>query len=107
MSKLHIEFSAAIEWQDWIVHTKKSLEYQYYAVLTLCRAMYVIYHHEQSSKLESGTWAITQFPKWQDLIQRALIKAGPSEASNDFVEETYQEVTAFVDEMVQYIQERE
>ncbi|HHT9916356.1 TPA: aminoglycoside adenylyltransferase domain-containing protein [Legionella pneumophila] len=97
----------AIEWQEWVVHTKKSLGYQYYAVLTLCRAMYVIHHHEQGSKLKAGTWVTTQFPKWQDLIQRALIKVGPSDANNDCIEETYQEVTAFVNEMVQHIQEGE
>lgn len=69
--------------------------------------MYVIHHHEQGSKLKAGTWATTQFSKWQNLIQRALTKARLSDASNDFIEETYQEVTAFVDEMVQHIQEGE
>ena len=28
----------AVEWKDWVVHTQHSLGYQYYAVLTLCRA---------------------------------------------------------------------
>lgn len=97
----------AIEWQDWIVHTKKSLGYQYYAVLTLCRAMYVIYKHEQGSKLKAGAWAKNQFPKWQTLIQKSLTKAELNDASHDLINKTYQEVTAFVAEMVQHIQERE
>lgn len=97
----------AIEWQEWVVHTKDSLGYQYYAVLTLCRAMYVIHHHEQGSKLKAGIWATTQFPKWQALIQRALTKTGLSDASYDFIEETYQEVTAFVDEIIKHIQDGE
>lgn len=97
----------AIEWQDWIVHTKESLGYQYYAVLTLCRAMYVIHHHEQGSKLKAGIWAITQFPKWQALIQRALTKAELNDASYDLIDETYQEVTTFVDAIVEHIQKGE
>ena len=67
--------------------------------------MYVLTHYEQGSKLKAGTWAVGQFPKWQDLIQRALRKAGLSNASTDFIEETYKEVTVFVDEMIQHIQD--
>ncbi|MCB0095403.1 MAG: nucleotidyltransferase domain-containing protein [Caldilineaceae bacterium] len=37
----------AIEWQDWVIHTRNSLGYQYYAVLTLCRALYVLHHQER------------------------------------------------------------
>lgn len=96
----------AIEWQDWIVHTRDSLGYQYYAVLTLCRALYVLHHKEQGSKLKAGDWAKNQFPKWQALIQRALTKAELNNASDILTKETYQEVTAFVDEMVRNIQER-
>ncbi|HAT8894505.1 TPA: DUF4111 domain-containing protein, partial [Legionella pneumophila subsp. pneumophila] len=97
----------AIEWHDWVVHTRNSLGYQYYAVLTLCRALYVLHHQAQGSKLKAGTWAKNEFPKWRALIQRALTKAELSNASHDLIDKTYQEVTAFVDEMVQHIQERE
>lgn len=97
----------AIEWQDWVIHTRNSLGYQYYVVLTLCRALYVLHQKEQCSKLKAGVWAKNQFPKWQVLIQRALTKAELSDASHDLIDKTYQEVTAFVDEMVQHIQERE
>lgn len=97
----------SIEWQDWVIHTRNSLGYQYYAVLTLCRALYVLHHQEQGSKLKAGVWAKNQFPKWRALIQRALTKAELDHASDILTEETYQEVTAFVDEMVQHIQERE
>ncbi|HAT1130489.1 TPA: DUF4111 domain-containing protein [Legionella pneumophila] len=97
----------AIEWQDWVIHTRNSLGYQYYAVLTLCRALYVLQHQEQGSKLKAGTWAKNQFPKWRVLIQRALTKAELNHANDILTEETWQEVSAFVDEMVQHIQERE
>ncbi len=95
----------AIEWQDWVIHTRNSLGYQYYVVLTLCRALYVLHHQEQSSKLKAGTWAKNQFPKWRVLIQRALTKTELNHASDILTEETYQEVTAFVNEMVQHIRE--
>ncbi|HHF7367774.1 TPA: aminoglycoside adenylyltransferase domain-containing protein [Legionella bozemanae] len=97
----------AIEWQDWVIYTRNSLGYQYYAVLTLCRALYVLHHQEQGSKLKAGAWAKNQFPKWRVLIQRALTKAELNHANDILTEETYQEVTAFVNEMVQHIQERE
>ncbi|KTC76192.1 multifunctional nucleotidyltransferase/glutamate rich protein GrpB/ribosomal protein alanine acetyltransferase [Legionella birminghamensis] len=97
----------AYAWQDWVVHTRNCLAYQYYAVLTLCRALYVLQHQKQGSKLEAGTWAKNQFPKWRVLIQRALTKTELNHASDMLTGETYQEVTAFVGEMVQHIQERE
>lgn len=90
---------------DWVIHTRNSLGYQYYVVLTLCRALYVLHHQEQSSKLKAGTWAKNQFPKWRVLIQRALTKTELNHASDILTEETYQEVTAFVNEMVQHIRE--
>lgn len=93
----------AIEWQDWVIHTRESLGFQYYAVLTLCRALYVLHHQEQPSKLKAGIWAKNQFQKWQELIQRALTKAGLTDANQALIEENYQEVTAFVDDIVQHI----
>ena len=67
----------------------------------------MLQYQEQGSKLKAGTWAKNQFPKWQVLIQRALTKAELNNASHDLIDKTYQEVTAFVNEMVQHIQERE
>jgi hypothetical protein len=67
----------------------------------------VLHHKEQGSKLKAGAWSKNQFPKWQVLIQRALTKAELSDASHDLIEKTYQDVTAFVDEMVKHIQERD
>lgn len=93
----------AIEWHDWVVHTEHSLGFQYYAVLTLCRAVYVVHHHEQVSKLKAGTWALTQFPQWKDLIQRALAKAGQTDANPDLIRKTYKEVKLFVHEIVKFI----
>ena len=67
----------------------------------------MLQHQEQGSKLKAGTWAKNQFPKWRVLIQRALTKAELNHASDILTEETWQEVSALVDEMVQHIQERE
>ncbi|KTD24970.1 Streptomycin 3''-adenylyltransferase [Legionella lansingensis] len=94
----------AVEWKDWIVHTRESLGYQYYVVLTLCRALYVIHHHEQGSKLKAGTWTLTQFPKWKDLIQRALIRSNQMDVSSRLIQETYEEVNLFVHELVKHIE---
>lgn len=62
----------AIEWKDWIVKTKDSIGYQYYAVLTLCRAYYVVRNGEQVSKQRAGAWVKTEFNKWATLIDSAL-----------------------------------
>lgn len=69
---LHNVKAQAIEWKEWIEHTKDSIGYQYYAVLTICRAFYVLNIGKQPSKKVAGKWMLEKFPKWHDLIKSAL-----------------------------------
>jgi Domain of unknown function (DUF4111)/Nucleotidyltransferase domain len=45
---------------------------QAYAILAICRGLYAIRFGEQISKREAASWAQQEFPKWSDLIRRAL-----------------------------------
>jgi predicted nucleotidyltransferase len=96
----------ALEWREWIVHTKNSIGYQYYAVLTLCRAFYVICNSEQASKLKASKWMIEQFPKWVDLIERSLSRNQIETSSKNNPSLTYPEVHAFVNDVVDLIEKR-
>ena len=45
---------------------------QAYAILTMCRALYVHRTGEQASKRQAARWAREELPQWADLIQSAL-----------------------------------
>ena len=45
---------------------------QAYAILTMCRALYVHRIGEQASKRQAALWAQEELPQWADLIQSAL-----------------------------------
>lgn len=64
--KNHAQF-----WQKW-VYDMRSLKAQAYAILTMCRALYVCKHGEQVSKKQAALWVEKQFPQWFPLIQNAL-----------------------------------
>ncbi len=46
--------------------------YRAYAVLTMCRSLYVVEHGRIASKPEAARWALTAFPEWKPLILEAL-----------------------------------
>jgi hypothetical protein len=46
---------------------------QSYAVLTGCRALYTVTHHEHVSKQEAALWACQEMPEWAPLIRQALL----------------------------------
>ena len=49
-----------------------SAEYQAYAVLTMCRALYTLEHGDIASKPASARWALTALaPRWRNLIAQA------------------------------------
>jgi predicted nucleotidyltransferase len=62
----------ALEWGDWLPHTRESARYQSYAVLTLSRALYAVSKGEQPSKRVAGEWVVACFPKWAELIAWAF-----------------------------------
>jgi Domain of unknown function (DUF4111) len=45
---------------------------QAYAILTMCRGLYMCRYGEQLSKRQAATWAQGAFPQWADLILQAL-----------------------------------
>ena len=47
-------------------------DYQAFAVLTLCRALYTLKQGIVSSKPQAAAWAQEVFPQWKPMIERAL-----------------------------------
>jgi predicted nucleotidyltransferase len=86
----------ALEWRDWISHTKDSTAYQYYAVITICRAFYVLRNGEQTSKIVAAKWVAQNYPQWKNLIEQAIAK--------EEVESAYAQVYDFVNEVTALIE---
>jgi hypothetical protein len=73
----------ARSWRGWVeraAHRKA----QAYAILTLCRALYVVRNGEQVSKLRAAQWAQRELPEWSALIASALAwRAAPDDPAVD------------------------
>ena len=94
-----------LEWKSWITQTKSySVAYHYYAVLTICRAYYVLHHKEQGSKLKAGQWMMKKFPKWEDLIKRAISQKDKPFNKDCKESSIYPEVFGFVSEIINIIE---
>lgn len=85
-----------IEWVDWLPHTKDSAKYQAYAVLTLCRALYVITKGKQPSKQVAGEWVRVKYPVWSDLISWAFKTRLESEDDVNDPSSSYPQVEKFI-----------
>jgi hypothetical protein len=62
-------------WRPMLINPERlhSREYQAYAVLSLCRALYTLQYGHVASKMESARWAQpTLGERWIGLIDRAL-----------------------------------
>lgn len=62
-------WTAALEKPGWL----QTRDYQAFAILTMCRALYTLKHGELTSKPIAAAWAHQQYPEWQPMIERALI----------------------------------
>lgn len=62
------------EWREWIKNTEvlRSRDYQAYAILTMCRALYTFKQGEFVSKKQAAFWAEKELPEWASLIRDAL-----------------------------------
>ena len=60
--------------------------YQAFAVLTLCRALYTLHHGKVSSKPKAAAWTQEAYPRWKPMIERALLWC--SQHENDDMTET-------------------
>ncbi len=95
----------ALEWKSWIKQTKGySVAYHYYAVLTICRAYYILHHKKQVSKLKAGKWMMEKFPQWGDLIKRAISKKEEPFNKDDKEHSIYPEVSGFITEVLDIIE---
>jgi predicted nucleotidyltransferase len=54
---------------DWL----RPRDYQGYAVLTLCRALYTLHNGDLCSKPKAAAWAQETYPHWQPIIERSLL----------------------------------
>ncbi len=63
------------EWREWIKHTEliHRREYQAFAILTMCRALYTTRQGTFVSKKQAALWAENELPEWSSLIRRALV----------------------------------
>ena len=62
-------WQAQLATPDWL----RPRDYQAFAVLTMCRAMYTLSQNTVASKLEAAAWACqTLDPKWRPVIERSL-----------------------------------
>ncbi len=92
----------ALEWGDWIEHTRGSRPYQGYAILTMCRALYALRSGEQASKRAAMEWAVQELPEQAALIRRAWQWREDYREDVD-PEQTYPETVAFVKEVIRRI----
>lgn len=55
---------------------------QAYIVLTMCRSLYAYEHGENVSKKQGAQWATSQYPQWNDLIDKSVSRSRISENSD-------------------------
>ncbi len=48
-------------------------EYQAFAALTFCRALYMLHNGAVVSKPKAAAWALETYPQWRPIIERALL----------------------------------
>lgn len=53
---------------EWL----RGRDYQAFAILTLCRALYTLQRGVVSSKPQAAAWASEAYPHWRPLIERSL-----------------------------------
>ncbi len=93
----------ALEWGDWVEHTRGSRAYQGYAILTLCRALYALRNDEQASKKKAAEWAVRALPEQADLIRRAWQWRADYREQDVDPEETYPETVEFANYVIELI----
>ncbi len=95
--------SQALEWRDWISHTKYSRSYQGYAILTMCRALYACKTGKQPSKINAALWAMKELPELTEQIQAALQWRKEYKRMDINHESTYPETLKFVNCIIDMI----
>jgi predicted nucleotidyltransferase len=62
-------WSAQLDKPEWL----RTRDYQAFAVLTLCRALYTLHHGTVCSKPQAALWAQETYPQWKPIIERSLL----------------------------------
>jgi L-rhamnose mutarotase/predicted nucleotidyltransferase len=83
------------EWPEYI-HEMQHLGGQAYAILTMCRALYIYRNGEQVSKRQAALWAQQDLPEWSSLIANALVWRTDYRASSVDPMATFPETSRFV-----------
>lgn len=65
-------YDHAMGWLYYVEHTRASVPYQGYAVLTLARAQFTMATGKQVSKRKAAEWVMERYPEDTDLVRRAL-----------------------------------
>ena len=83
------------DWQPFLVESSrlKNDEYKAYAVLTMCRCLFLFANNEMASKPTAIVWVKEKFPEWKELVKVASNwRAGQSfdklEEVKDFIKFT-------------------
>jgi hypothetical protein len=78
---------------------------QAYAILSICRGLYTIKHGRRLSKHDAAAWAQREFPRWANLIRRAVEwRDHQRDADSQDGRSSVGETRAFVAEMTKFIE---
>ena len=97
----------ALSWKEHIKceAAQNSRNYQAYAILTTCRALFTLRNNKQTSKLKSAEWAEKELPEYANLIQKSLYwRTIPAEAVKDH-KSTYAVTYKFINFITKKIQQ--
>jgi hypothetical protein len=61
-------WSSQLDGPEWL----RPRNYQAFAMLTLCRALYTLHQGMVSSKPQAALWAQETYPQWKPIIERSL-----------------------------------
>jgi len=61
------------DWEPILSESSRleNYEYQAYAVLTMCRCLFLFANNEMTSKPKAVAWTKEKFPKWKELVEDA------------------------------------
>ena len=62
-------WSSQLDRPKWL----RPRDYQAFAVLTLCRALYTLHHGTVCSKPQAALWVQEIYPPWKPIIERSLL----------------------------------
>jgi hypothetical protein len=85
-------WSRQLDGPDWL----RPRDYQAFAVMSLCRALYTLRHGALLTKPQAVIWALKEYPRWRPILERSLLWRADHEiddltATMDFLREALAE----------------